>query len=95
MRLIVDEMPKDTLDCPFGRVIFSLYSNRVEQMKCNLADGGACELKDGKCPWLKKLANDDENFGELYYSILEDTYHTNTMKKLLEWPEVGYNNEKE
>lgn len=99
MRLIVDEMPKDTLDCPFGKIISSLYFNRIEQTKCALADGGPCELKDGKCPWLKRLANNDESFEELYQSLLEDTCYTNAMKKLLEWPspnlEVGYSNEKE
>lgn len=101
MRLIVDEMPKDTLDCPFGRVISSLYSNRIEQTKCGLADGGPCELKDGKCPWLKVLYEDAEqaeSIYETYQKLLGDTYYTNTMKELIEWlspiEEKDWDNEK-
>ena len=98
MRLIVDEMPKETIDCPFGRVFTYLYSDQIKQTKCSRADGGPCELKNGVCPWLIKLNNNDENFEELYHSLLVDTYHTDTMKELLEWLspnlEAGYNNEK-
>ena len=99
MRLIVDEMPKDILDCPFGKIISSLYSNRIEQTKCGLADGGPCELKDGRCPWLKVLYEDveqAEDFCETYRNLLGDTYYTDAMKELLEWispsTETGYSN---
>lgn len=81
MRFIVDEMPKDTLDCPFGRVVEMYWNSQVMKRTCKLADGGSCELKEGKCPWLKKLTNDDE----LYQSLLGDTYYTDTMKELLGW----------
>lgn len=101
MRLIVDEMPKDTLDCPFGKIISSLYSNRIEQTKCGLADGGPCELKDRKCPWLKVLYGDveqAENFYETYQKLLGDTYCNDTMKELIEWlsptEEMDYDDEK-
>lgn len=100
MRLIVDEMPKDTLDCPFGKIISSLYSNRIEQTKCSLADGGPCELKDGKCPWLKVLYEDveqAEDIYETYQKLLGDTYCTDVMKELLDWlsptTEIGYSND--
>lgn len=87
MRLIVDEMPKETLDCPFGRVFTYLYSDQIKQTKCSLADGGPCELKDGVCPWLKKLGSDTENFNELYHSFLDDTSCVDTMKELMSWLE--------
>ena len=85
MRLIVDEMPKETLDCPFGRIFTYLYSNQIKQTKCSLADGGPCELKDGVCPWLKKLNSDTENFNELYQSFLDDASCVDTMKELMSW----------
>lgn len=85
MRLIVDEMPKDTIDCPFGRVFTYLYSDQIKQTKCSLADGGPCELKDGVCPWLKKLNSDTENFNELYQSFLDDASCVDTMKELMSW----------
>lgn len=85
MRLIVDEMPKETLDCPFGRVFTYLYSDQIKQTKCSLADGGPCELKDGVCPWLKKLNSDTENFNELYQSFLDDASCVDTMKELMSW----------
>lgn len=81
MRFIVDEMPKDTLDCPFGRVVEMYWNSQVIKRTCKLADDGSCELENGKCPWLKKLGSDDE----LYQSLLEDTYYTDTMKELLGW----------
>lgn len=81
MRLIVDEMPKETLDCPFGRVFTYLYSDQIKQTKCSLADGGPCELKDGVCPWLKKLGSDTE----LYQSFLDDASCVDTMKELMSW----------
>ena len=100
MRLIVDEMPKDTLDCPFGRVIETYWNSQVMKRTCKLADGGSCELKDGKCPWLKVLYEDVEqvqDFYETYQKLLENTYCNDTMKELIEWlspsVEVGYNNE--
>lgn len=85
MRLIVDEMPKDTIDCPFGRVFTYLYSDQVKQTKCSLADGGPCELKDGVCPWLKKLNSDTEDFNELYQSYLDSAPCVDTMKELMSW----------
>lgn len=85
MRLIVDEMPKETLDCPFGRVFTYLYSDQIKQTKCSLADGGPCELKDGVCPWLKKLGSDTENFNELYQSYLDSASCVDTMKELMSW----------
>ena len=85
MRLIVDEMPKETFDCPFGRVFTYLYSDQIKQTKCSLADGGPCELKDGVCPWLKKLNSDTENFNELYHSFLDDASCVDTMKELMCW----------
>lgn len=85
MRLIVDEMPKDTIDCPFGRVFTYLYSDQIKQTKCSLADGGPCELKDGVCPWLKKLGSDTENFNELYQSFLDDASCVDTTKELMSW----------
>lgn len=85
MRLIVDEMPKDTIDCPFGRVIEMYWNSQVIKRTCKLADGGGCELKDGKCPWLKKLGSDTENFTELYQSFLDDASCVDTMKELMSW----------
>lgn len=85
MRLIVDEMPKETLDCPFGRVFTYLYSDQIKQTKCSLADGGPCELKDGVCPWLKKLSNDTDNFNELYQSFVDDKAHVDAIKELIGW----------
>ena len=87
MRLIVDEMPKETLDCPFGRVFTYLYSDQIKQTKCSLADGGPCELKDGVCPWLKTLNSDNENFNELYNFFLDlgDAPCVDTMKELMSW----------
>ena len=85
MRLIVDEMPKDTIDCPFGRVFTYLYSDQIKQTKCSLADGGPCELKDGVCPWLKKLGSDTENFNELYQSFLDSASCVDMMKELMSW----------
>lgn len=81
MRLIVDEMPKDTIDCPFGRVIEMYWNSQVIKRTCKLADGDGCELKDGKCPWLKKLGSDTE----LYQSFLDDTSHVETMKTWMSW----------
>lgn len=85
MRLIVDEMPKDTIDCPFGRVIEMYWNSQVIKRTCKLADGGGCELKDGVCPWLKKLGSDTENFNELYHSFLDDASCVDTMKELMSW----------
>ena len=85
MRFIVDEMPKDTLDCPFGRVFTYLYSDQIKQTKCSLADGGPCELKDGTCPWLKTLNSDTEDFNELYQSYLDSAPCVDTMKELMSW----------
>ena len=85
MRLIVDEMPKDTIDCPFGRVFTYLYSDQIKQTKCSLADGGPCELKDGVCPWLKKLNSDTEDFNKLYQSYLDNASCVDTMKELMSW----------
>ena len=85
MRLIVDEMPKETLDCPFGRVFTYLYSDQIKQTKCSLADGGPCELKDGVCPWLKKLNSDTEDFNKLYQSYLDSASCVDTMKELMSW----------
>lgn len=85
MRLIVDEMPKETLDCPFGRVFTYLYSDQIKQTKCSLADGGPCELKDGVCPWLKKLNSDTEDLNKLYQSYLDSASCVDTMKELMSW----------
>lgn len=86
MRLIVDEMPKETIDCPFGRVFTYLYSDQIKQTKCSLADGGPCELKDGVCPWLKKLNSDTEDFNKLYQSYLDNSAScVDTMKELMSW----------
>lgn len=100
MRLIVDEMPKDTLDCPFRRVIEMYWNSQVMERTCKLTDGGSCELKDGKCPWLKVLYEDveqAEDFGETYQKLLGNTYCTDAMKELLEWisptTETGYSND--
>lgn len=101
MRLIVDEMPKDTLDCPFGRVVEMYWNSQVIKRTCKLADGSSCELKDGKCPWLKVLYEDveqTEDFYETYQKLLGDTYCTDTMKELIEWlsptEEKDYGDEK-
>lgn len=88
MRIIVDEMPKDCVDCPFGRVFTYLYSDKVKETKCQLADGGPCDLKDGKCSWLKWIDEDKvttESLMDAFKALGSDTNYLDTMNELITW----------
>ena len=50
MRLVVDEIPKDRMDC-----VFSTYDRYLEQHECKLRGNELCMLQDGKCPMLATI----------------------------------------
>ena len=74
MRLIVDEMPKDTIDCPFGRVIEMYWNSQVIKRTCKLAEGGGCDLCEGKCSFLRPLFEEKADETADLYKILGGDY---------------------